>query len=268
VTTHDPTHGLRLQAQAAAVDLVEQTRRALLHLLDLVEQHNDALRDQHPTTKARRGRLNLKDVLRPACKGLKTEVLNGFANLAYNTPRAENPNWTRKYKDPSAPRYAPVATRIIEQRGQVLQSTSDPRKFRIAAFLGRVEGRKQYTTRIVKGTQLDAEKALTELLKQARRGPILTAPRQTVAQYAREVFLPAKKRSVRSTTLENYEFSLEKHVLPRVGSRSLHSLDEYALNAFAQRMKADGVGDRTRGVALMTLKQVIGHSREQGDYRL
>lgn len=268
MTEHDPTHALRLEVQTEATALVERTRHALTELLNMVERHNAALREQHPGRDNRRGRLNLRTVLRPACRGLKADVVNGLAILAYNTPRPPNPTRSTRQKPMSAPQYRTVPKRIVERRGQVLQHTSDPRRFQVKAFLGRVEGVKRYATQVVKGTQLDAEKVLTELLKEARRGPILTASRQTVAQYAREVFLPSKRREVRPSTLENYEFSLEKHVLPRVGARSLSSMNRYALNAFGHRMRQEGVGERTRYVAMMTLKQVLKHSRHQGDYRL
>lgn len=92
----------------------------------------------------------------------------------------------------------------------------------------------------------DAERVLGELVQaRARRGPVFTR-RITVGAFLIDVWLPARKSSLRPTTYGRYEREIRRHIVPTVGSIPLQRVRADTLDALytslLQRGRQDGEG--------------------------
>jgi hypothetical protein len=148
--------------------------------------------------------------------------------------------------------------------GQILRHKDDPHRWQIKVFLGRENGRKRYYSRVVYGTQSDAETVLDESIREVRNlPPVVVDPSMKVRDYLLDVLLPEREQYVSPKTIEQYRWLAEKHVIPRYGNRSLSSLTLLSMSAFDRLMQADGVPDSVRKLANQLLAQARRHAAEQ-----
>jgi integrase len=93
----------------------------------------------------------------------------------------------------------------------------------------------------------EAERARVELLSRLDRGSYVTPTKLTLGTFLIDEWLPAKRATVKETTLASYEVHVTTHLVPRVGGLPLVGLTAGHLNALYADLLADG---RRRGGAL------------------
>jgi integrase len=114
-------------------------------------------------------------------------------------------------------------------------------------------------------TKKDAERARTELLAQVDHGSYVEPSRMTVAVFLREQWLPGLTGKVRPTTLDGYQRTVERYVVPAVGGVLLQRLTPAHLNGLYGRLQADG-GRNGRPLSPRTVLAVhVAISKALGD---
>lgn len=101
-------------------------------------------------------------------------------------------------------------------------------------------GKRVRITRTVRGTERDAERALTKLLREVDQGTAPTTGKTTVTRYLTETWLPHAATRVRPTTLARYEQLVRVHVLPRIGRVKVSSLRPSHIQGVLDAMMAAG----------------------------
>ena len=113
-------------------------------------------------------------------------------------------------------------------RGSIRRRSKDPGgPLTVQVYLGRDPGtgKKRYHSESVKGTMADAERRLTEILREMDTGsPPVSSGRVTVGEYLEGWLRDPMEFRVRSRTLEGYRLHVRGNILPRIGSVRLDRL--------------------------------------------
>ncbi|MGH2546353.1 MAG: Arm DNA-binding domain-containing protein, partial [Actinomycetota bacterium] len=104
-------------------------------------------------------------------------------------------------------------------------------------------------------TRKEAQARLTQVLARLDAGAYVGPTRQTVAEYLRETWLPAKRTDLKAGTLAMYETCIEAYLLPRIGSLRLPELSPSHLNGLYGDLLERG-GRTGRGLADKTVRNV------------
>jgi len=96
-------------------------------------------------------------------------------------------------------------------------------------------GKRRRLSKVVRGTRRQAEEVKLQLLADAGSEVPLTSV--TVAEYAEQVYLPAKSTTVKATTLSGYRMRLERYVLPTFGDRRLQDVDAPSIRSWLAGME-------------------------------
>jgi integrase len=108
-------------------------------------------------------------------------------------------------------------------------------------------------------TRREAERAARELLGRVENGTYVepSQGRRTLAEYLLEEWLPAKRATVKPSTLSSYRLHVTAYVVPKLGAIRLSSLRAPQLNAFYADLLAHG---RREGTALSpkTVRNIHG----------
>ena len=125
-----------------------------------------------------------------------------------------------------------------------------------------VNGKRRQLRRRGFPTKKAAQTQLTALLADKDRGALVAPSKVTVANYLLDVWLPARRSSLRPSTVAAYEGVIRSYVLPELGRARLQSIDGAALNRLYHRLLADGRTDSRRhlgsGLAHKTVRNVHG----------
>ena len=105
-------------------------------------------------------------------------------------------------------------------------------------------------------TKMEAERARTELLSQVDRGSYVPPTKLTLGTFLTQEWLPAKRATVKETTLASYEVHVVKHVVPRLGGVPLLGLAAAHLNAFYADLLLDGRRDGCGGLSPTTVRRI------------
>jgi integrase len=97
-------------------------------------------------------------------------------------------------------------------------------------------GRRQQRWKSGFATKAEADKALRQILNAVDDKLYARPDRVTVAQFARERYLPWLRGRRRETTVENYATMLERHVIPIIGGVPVQRLDGAQLDRLYQRL--------------------------------
>lgn len=101
-------------------------------------------------------------------------------------------------------------------------------------------GRRVRLTRTVRGSERDAQRALTKLLREVDTGTATMTGGTTLGRYLTETWMPHAATRVRPTTLARYEQLLRVHVIPRIGRVKLSNLRPSHAQTVLDAMVAGG----------------------------
>jgi integrase len=130
-------------------------------------------------------------------------------------------------------------------RGNIKQRTAGSWTVQVSAGFEPTTGRRVRITRTVRGTERDAQRELTRLLREVDQGLVADPGRQTLTRYLEDRWLPHAATRVRPTTHDRYASLLRCHVEPRIGRLSLGKVRPVHVQAALDGMLADGLAPRT-----------------------
>lgn len=102
----------------------------------------------------------------------------------------------------------------------------------------------------------DAERARVELLSQVHQGTYVAPSKVSLGEFLVEEWLPAKRSTVKETTLASYEMHVTKHITPRIGGAPLTTLGPAQLNAFYAELLASGRRSGSGGLSPTTVRRI------------
>ena len=89
-------------------------------------------------------------------------------------------------------------------------------------------------------TKKAAQAQLTVFLADKNRGVVVAPSRVTLGDYLLEVWLPARRSSLRPSTAAAYEGGIRNYVIPDLGRTRLQAVDGAALNRLYHRLLTEG----------------------------
>jgi integrase len=101
-------------------------------------------------------------------------------------------------------------------------------------------GRRVRISRTVRGTRRDAERALTELLREIDRGTVARAGADTFGSFLTDLWLPHMRTRVRAETWTRYEGLVRLQVVPLIGKVTLAALRPHHLQGVLDEMLTGG----------------------------
>ena len=109
-------------------------------------------------------------------------------------------------------------------------------------------------------TRKEAERAARDLLLRVENGTYVDGVhgRRTVAEFLVDEWLPAKRATVKATTLASYRLHVNAYAVPRLGALRLSSLRAPQLNAFYGDLLEDGRRHGAGGLSPKTVRNIHG----------
>lgn len=101
-------------------------------------------------------------------------------------------------------------------------------------------GKRRRLTKVVRGTQRDAEAVLARMLLEVGKQPDTDL---TVREYLEQMYLPHAKKRVRVRTSADYRSKIQTHITPKLGDVPLADLSPYQLDSWLDEVKGS---DQTR----------------------
>lgn len=130
------------------------------------------------------------------------------------------------------------------RRGQIIKWGPD--RWLISVFLGRDgQGKKRYSTKMVRGTRKDAETQLTSVLRGYGLGNIVETTTETLGSYLDRWLDSAAKLRLAPRTFYDYTEILARYVRPELGSKKLASIRALNLQSLYSKMLKAGLSSRT-----------------------
>lgn len=105
-------------------------------------------------------------------------------------------------------------------------------------------------------TKKEAERARIELLSRVDQGTYVEPSKVSLGAFLAQEWLPAKRATLKETTLASYEMHVTKHIVPRIGGIPSLSVGAGHLNAFYADLLADGRRNGSGGLAPSTVQRV------------
>ena len=105
-------------------------------------------------------------------------------------------------------------------------------------------------------TKKEAERARIDLLNGVAQGTYVSPTKVTIGSFLTEEWLPAKRTTVKPTTLASYEMHVHKHIAPRIGGISLLNLGPAQLNKFYADLLEDGLRNGKGGLSPTTVRRI------------
>ena len=114
-----------------------------------------------------------------------------------------------------------MARGSIRQRSKVRKDS-----WTIQAYVGvdSKTGRKKYRSEAVKGTKAQAERRLTELLREIDTGNFVERSRLTVGEYLEQWMRDYAESHVSKRTFDSYRGNLDRYLIPNLGGIPLEKL--------------------------------------------
>ena len=94
-------------------------------------------------------------------------------------------------------------------------------------------------------TRKEVQEKLKVALRDQQQGTLITAPKQTLAQFLFEWLENSQKQSVRPRTYERYEELVRLHIVPALGRHDLQKLSAQHLQAFYAKKAEEGLSATT-----------------------
>lgn len=107
-------------------------------------------------------------------------------------------------------------------------------------------------------TRKEAERARVELLGRLDQGTYVAPTRLTLGRFLTDEWLPAKRSTVKETTLASYELHVNKHLVPALGGLALVAATAPRLNTFYADLLSAGRRDGRGGLAPKTVRNIHG----------
>ncbi len=151
-------------------------------------------------------------------------------------------------------------------RGSIRKcSRQDGVSYEVVVDLGPdpVTGKRRQRTRRFK-TKREAQAGLTEWLAEIDKGTAVDRSRQTVSDLLEYWMEAYARHNVRATTLEGYGYTINRHIIPSLGSIPLQKLTPAHLQQFYADKLASGCGPRVVQLCHLRLRQALAMAEKLG----
>ncbi|MGV3136587.1 tyrosine-type recombinase/integrase [Brevibacillus agri] len=114
-------------------------------------------------------------------------------------------------------------------------------------------------------TKKEAEKAMAEKITEVNQGTFIEPSKEMFSSFLTS-WLENKKMSVRSSTFRNYEWLVNKHILPHLGKYELSKLNPMHIEAFYRKLKKDesALSDEVISKIHTIINAVLTRAHERG----
>lgn len=102
----------------------------------------------------------------------------------------------------------------------------------------------------------DAQRLVTELVKQKNDGDYRAPDRITLGTYLTERWLPIQQGRLRPSTYDSYRRNIELHVVPRIGAIPIRRLAPEDLDALYADLRTHGRRDGEGGLSVKTVRYI------------
>ncbi|MGH9158320.1 MAG: tyrosine-type recombinase/integrase [Acidimicrobiales bacterium] len=105
-------------------------------------------------------------------------------------------------------------------------------------------------------TRRDAENALADLVRSLDKQTYITPQHLSLAEFARDEWLPTMQTQVKHSTWDSYRRNLDLHVLPVLGGTQLQQVTAGQLNGLYRSLLASGHRNGISGLAPKTVRNI------------
>lgn len=130
-------------------------------------------------------------------------------------------------------------------RGHITQRTKDNKTWSVVIELKKVKGKRQQKWYTVKGDKKDAEKFLTEKLRELDTGTFIDSKNINVRQYFNFWYEQHCLNNLSPTTYESYKRNLDNYILEELGHIRLEDLKPMHLQTFYTKCSKKGLSNKT-----------------------
>lgn len=130
-------------------------------------------------------------------------------------------------------------------RGHITQRTKDNKTWSVVIELKKVKGKRQQKWYTVKGNKKDAEKFLTEKLRELDTGTFIDSKNINVRQYFNFWYEQHCLNNLSPTTYESYRRNLDNYILEELGHIRLEDLKPMHLQSFYTKCSRKGLSNKT-----------------------
>jgi integrase len=142
-------------------------------------------------------------------------------------------------------------------RGHIERRSAGSFTVQVSGGFSETTGRRIRKTSTVRGTERDAQRELTRLLRDVDQGLVAEPGRATLRSYLEERWLPHAATRVRPATHERYCSLMRRHVEPRIGRIRLAKLRPVHVQAVLDGIIADQLSPRTAEQAYRVLSAAL-----------
>ena len=121
------------------------------------------------------------------------------------------------------------------------------RTWLVRVFIGRdsATSKRQYQSKTIHGTKKDAQRYLTESLRDRDMGIVVEPETAGLGRYLDKWLETSAKPRLRDRTLNDYQKLLARYVRPELGGRPLAKIRPLEIQALYQGMQERGLSART-----------------------
>lgn len=132
----------------------------------------------------------------------------------------------------------------------------------LRVYLGRSQstGRRKYLNKTVHGSKKDAQKVLTDLLKQKDMGVLFEHTRETLDDFLDRWLEAAAKPGVRQRTFDDYKEALNRYVRPKIGGRLLSQVTPVEVQTLYSSLLDRGLSPQTVRHVHAVLRNALGQA--------
>lgn len=140
-------------------------------------------------------------------------------------------------------------------RGQIIKRSET--SWQIKVYVGRVDGKRKWKYKTLRGSRADAQKALTKMQRELDTGTYVEPTKLTVEAYLERWLETAARPKVRDNTYIGYADTLRRYVVPHVGQQKLDRLTPLEIQGMLGALQAQGLTARTVRTAHMVLSSAL-----------
>jgi len=149
-------------------------------------------------------------------------------------------------------------------RGHIVQRSKGTYSIKISLGKDPVTGKYKSQWHTTKGSKKDAEKRLSELLHQIDTGSYMKPGKTTVSDYLQRWITDYAKPNLSPRTIEGYEHTVKRYIIPKLGSQILVHLKPEHLQAYLSEELDDGLSAQTVRHHCMLIHKALATAVEWG----
>lgn len=145
-------------------------------------------------------------------------------------------------------------------RGHITQRTKDRKTWSVIIELNKVNGKRKQKWYTIHGDKKDAEKFLTEKLRELDTGTLIDSRNINVRQYFNYWYEQHCLSKLSPTTYESYRRNLDNYILEELGHIKLEDLQPMHLQSFYTKCSKKGLSNKT----ILYFHRIIHCALKQG----